>query len=81
MKTAEKIVNNLINENIFPLKVSSLRQDVRWCNSNNKIAIYWTQDPSAWEVEPEKRQLHRDQRSQIQNSFALHTYSLSGTYL
>ncbi len=27
MKTAQKIVNNLINENIFPLKVSSLRQD------------------------------------------------------
>ncbi len=28
MKTAQKIANNLINENIFPLKVSSLRQDV-----------------------------------------------------
>ncbi len=27
MKTAQKVVNNLINENIFPLKVSSLRQD------------------------------------------------------
>ncbi len=27
MKTGQKIVNNLINENIFPLKVSSLRQD------------------------------------------------------
>ncbi len=27
MKTAQKIVNNLINENIFPLKVSLLRQD------------------------------------------------------
>ncbi len=27
MKTAQKIVNNLINENISPLKVSSLRQD------------------------------------------------------
>ncbi len=26
MKTAHKIVNNLINENIFPLKISSLRQ-------------------------------------------------------
>ncbi len=24
MKTAEQIINNLINENIFPLKVSSL---------------------------------------------------------
>ncbi len=27
-RTTQKIVNNLINENIFPLKVSSLRQDV-----------------------------------------------------
>ncbi len=27
MKIAQKIVYNLINENIFPLKVSSLRQD------------------------------------------------------
>ncbi len=27
MKTAQKIVNNLINENIFLLKVSLLRQD------------------------------------------------------
>ncbi len=27
MKTAEKIVINLIKENIFPSKVSSLRQD------------------------------------------------------
>ncbi len=28
MKSAQKIVNNLVNEDIFPLKVSSLRQDV-----------------------------------------------------
>ncbi len=27
MKTAQKRVNNLINGNMFPLKVSSLRQD------------------------------------------------------
>ncbi len=27
-KTAQEIVSNLINKNIFPLKVSSLRQDV-----------------------------------------------------
>ncbi len=27
MKTAQKTVNNLINANIFPLNVSSLRQD------------------------------------------------------
>ncbi len=27
MKTAQKITNNLINESIFRLKVSSLRQD------------------------------------------------------
>ncbi len=27
MKTAQKIVNNWINENKYPLKVSSLRQD------------------------------------------------------
>ncbi len=26
MKTLQKIVNNLIDENIFPLEVSSLRQ-------------------------------------------------------
>ncbi len=28
MKTAEKIVNTIINENIFPIKVSLLRQDM-----------------------------------------------------
>ncbi len=27
MKTTQKMVNNLINENIFAFKVSSLRQD------------------------------------------------------
>ncbi len=27
MKTAPKVVNNLLNENIFPVKVSSLKQD------------------------------------------------------
>ncbi len=30
MKTAQKIVNNLINGNIFTLNVNSLRQDRRY---------------------------------------------------
>ncbi len=34
-KTAQKIVNNLINENIFPLKVSSMRQDVLYLGITN----------------------------------------------
>ncbi len=28
IKTGEKVYNNLINESIFPLTISSLRQDV-----------------------------------------------------
>ncbi len=31
-------------------------------------------DPWAWQVDPEKRQLHKGHRSHIQNSLALHTY-------
>ncbi len=35
MKTAQKIGNNLINLNIFPLKVSSLRRDVWYLRITN----------------------------------------------
>ncbi len=32
-------------------------------------------------AEPEKMRLHKGQRSQIQNSFVLHTFPIWGTYL
>ncbi len=35
MKTVHKIVRNLINENIFHLKVSSFRQDRRYLGKTN----------------------------------------------
>ncbi len=31
------------------------------------------QDPSAWQVDTDKKQLYKGQRPQIQHSFALHT--------
>ncbi len=35
MKTAQKIVNNLINENIFPLTVNSLGKDMWYLGITN----------------------------------------------
>ncbi len=50
MKTAQKIVSNLMNENILPLKVSTLRQDGWYLGITNLISkhTFHIQNPFFW---------------------------------
>ncbi len=46
MKTAQKVVNNLMNENIFPLKVISIRQGGWYLGITNLVKTHFSHTKS-----------------------------------